>query len=146
MRWAEAVDEALCYGWIDGVMKPIDNESYALRFTPRKPNSIWSNVNIKKVQLLMNKGLMMPSGISAFEKRTSEKSGIYSFENDLMILDQAYERKFIENEKAWTFFNSMAPSYKKLAIHRIMSAKQEATRLKRLEAVIQSCNDGIKIR
>lgn len=136
MTWSGSVDEALCFGWIDGVRKSIDNESYSIRFTPRKTTSIWSAINIKKVEELTKAGLMKPEGIKAFELRTENKSRIYSHEKEPAVLTSEYENQFKQNKLAWTFFNGQAPSYKKVMLHWIMSAKQEKTRLSRLEKTI----------
>lgn len=142
MTWSESVDQALCYGWIDGVRKSMGDEGYTIRFTPRKPVSIWSLINIKKVEELTKKGLMDPSGIESFKKRSEKKSGVYSHENELKKLDDVYENKFRSNKKAWDFFQAQAPSYKKVLIHLIMTAKQEKTRLNRLEKYIKNCEAG----
>ncbi|ASK32153.1 bacteriocin-protection protein [Chryseobacterium sp. T16E-39] len=136
MTWSESVDQAICFGWIDGIRKSIDKDSYSNRFTPRKPTSIWSTINIKKVEDLTKAGLMKPAGLKAFELRKQEKSSIYSHENKLAQLDPAYEKQFKANKKAWDFFTNQAPSYKKVMLHWIMSAKQEKTRLSRLEKTI----------
>ncbi|PIF44624.1 uncharacterized protein YdeI (YjbR/CyaY-like superfamily) [Chryseobacterium sp. 52] len=136
MNWSESVDQALCFGWIDSVRRSIDSESYSNRFTPRKPNSIWSMINIKKVEDLTNAGLMAPEGQKAFEARKEEKTGIYSHEKENIILDPVYEKQFRMHENAWEFFEKQAPSYKRVTIHWVMSAKQEKTRLSRLEKVI----------
>lgn len=137
LSWSESVDQALCFGWIDGVRKSLDAESYTNRFTPRKPNSTWSLINIKKVEELTKAGLMTAEGQKAFEARKEDKTGIYSHENENIFLDPAYEKRFKAHEKAWTFFEEQAPSYKRTIIHWLMSAKQEKTRLSRLEKVIQ---------
>ncbi len=144
MTWPESVDQALCYGWIDGVRKSIDEESYSVRFTPRKPTSIWSNVNINKVKALTEKGLMMPKGIAAFSLRKESKSGIYSFENEPKTLDSKLESKFKSNKKAWDFFQKSAPSHQKQIIYWIASAKKEETRLSRLEKAIEKFEKGEK--
>ena len=136
ITWSESVDEALSYGWIDGVRNSFNEESYTIRFTPRKPKSIWSNVNIKKVEDLTKKGLMQPAGIAAFAKREEAKSGIYSFENEEKKLDAESEKKFRKNKKAFAFFQTLPPSYKKTAIHWVMTAKQEKTKQSRLETII----------
>lgn len=136
MTWPESVDQALCFGWIDGIRRSIDAESYCIRFTPRKPTSIWSTVNIKKVEVLTQKGLMQPAGIEAFSKRKQEKSEIYSFENAGKKLPDDIEKKFKSNKKAWEFFNRQPASYKKTVIHWITSAKREETQLARLDKVI----------
>jgi uncharacterized protein YdeI (YjbR/CyaY-like superfamily) len=137
MTWSESVDQALCFGWIDGVRKSIDEESYSIRFTPRKPTSIWSAVNIKKMEELTKAGLMTVAGQKAFELRKEEKSAIYSHEKGLATLDPEMEKQFKANPKAWDFFGKQAPSYRKVILHWIMSAKQEKTRLSRLEKTIK---------
>lgn len=145
MSWSESVDQALCFGWIDGVRKSIDNESYSIRFTPRKPTSIWSTINIKKVEELTKAGLMTSAGQKAFKLRKEEKSGIYSHEREPVSLGPDYEKRFKSNKTAWEFFNSQVPSYKKVMIHRIMSAKQEKTRLSRLEKTIEASERQLKL-
>lgn len=137
MTWSESVDQALCFGWIDGVRKSIDVESYSIRFTPRKPTSIWSAVNIRKVEELTKTGLMTEAGRKAFELRKEEKSAIYSHEKEPATLDPEFKKQFKANKKAWEFFSNQAPSYKKVMLHWIMSAKQEKTRLSRLEKTIR---------
>jgi len=114
--WSEAVDAAICFGWIDGVRHGVDGESYTVRFTPRKANSIWSAVNLKKVEELTKRGLMHPAGIAAYERRSAEKSKIYAYEQQNAALAEADEAKFRENAKAWEFFTAQAPSYRKTAI------------------------------
>lgn len=136
ISWSESVDEALCFGWIDGIRKSIDDKSYTIRFTPRKPTSIWSAVNIKKIEELTKKGLMQPVGLAAFQRRKEEKSGVYIHENEAKKLSLAFEKKFKANKTAWDFFTTQAPSYQKLIIGWIMGAKQEATQLSRLEKAI----------
>ncbi|RZK56808.1 MAG: bacteriocin-protection protein [Pedobacter sp.] len=136
MSWSESVDEALCFGWIDGIRKSIDDKSYTIRFTPRKQTSIWSAVNIKKMEELTGKGLMQPAGLAAFKHRKEEKSRIYIHENEAKKLSSAFAKKFKANKKAWDFFTTQAPSYQKLIIGWIMGAKQEATQLSRLEKAI----------
>ncbi len=136
MTWPQSVDEALCFGWIDGVRKSIDKDSYSIRFTPRKTTSIWSAINIKKVEDLTKSGLMKEAGLESFKHRKENKSRIYSFENEALELSPKFEKKFKANKKAWDFFIAQAPYYKKVVIHRIMTAKQEATQLRRLEVAI----------
>ncbi len=138
MTWSESVDQALCFGWIDGVRRSIDSESYCIRFTPRKPTSIWSNVNIKKMEELTKSGLMQPAGLAIFEKRKEDKASYYTYMKEELVLPEEYEKKFKENPKAWEFFMKQAPSYRKVIIYRIVSAKQESTRLSRLKAVIEA--------
>lgn len=142
ITWPQSVDQALCFGWIDGVRRNIDEESYSIRFTPRKPKSIWSAVNIKKVAELTEQGLMQPAGLAAYAKREEKRSAIYSFENEEMQLLPAYEQQFKANKAAWDFFQSQAPWYKKLWHHRIMSAKQEKTQLSRLQKLIGVSAEG----
>ena len=136
MTWSESVNQALCFGWIDGIRKSIDGESYQIRFTPRKSTSIWSAVNIKKIEELTKKELMFPAGIAAFEKRQEHKSKIYAFETEAMQLPEEFLKIFMSNSIAWEYFENLAPSYKKTSIHWIMSAKQEATQQKRLLQLI----------
>jgi|SRR5687767_3423390 len=136
MTWPQSVDQALCFGWIDGVRRTIDKDAYCIRFTPRKPTSIWSAINIAKVEKLTKKGLMQPAGIEAYKKRKQEKSKIYSFENKAIKLSEKYERQFKSDPDAWHFFTTQAPSYQKTITHWIMTARQEATQLKRLEQTI----------
>ena len=138
MTWSESVDQALCFGWIDGVRKRIDEISYSIRFTPRKPTSIWSAINIKKVEDLIRSCQMQPAGLAAFEKRTEIRSKIYSYESAPVKLSPSFEKQFRSNKKAWEFFNSQAPSYRNVIIHRIMTAKQQKTKLLRLQQVISS--------
>lgn len=142
MTWPESVDQALCFGWIDGVRRSIDEESYSIRFTPRKPTSIWSAVNIKKMEELTKSGLMTEAEQRAFELRKEHKSAIYSHENETATLSPVFEKQFKANKKAWEFFNSQAPSYKKVILHWIMSAKQENTRVLRLEKTIKESESG----
>src|SRR5471030_3242043 len=113
VTWPQSVDEALCFGWIDGVRKSIDAESYSIRFTPRKHTSIWSAVNIKKMEELIEKELMQPAGLAIFQKRTENKSMIYAYENEAKKLSTEYEKIFKANKKAWIFFTTQAPSYQK---------------------------------
>jgi len=137
ITWPQSVDEALCFGWIDGVRKNIDAESYYIRFTPRKPGSIWSAINIKKIEELTAQGLMKPAGIAAYSKRAESRSKIYSYEKAPVDLSKAYEKLFKANKKAWGFFNTQPAWYKRVSIHRVMSAKQQVTQLKRLEQLIK---------
>lgn len=136
MSWSESVDQALCFGWIDGVRRSVDKESYCIRFTPRKPNSIWSTINIKKVENLTNAGLMKPEGLKAFSLRKEEKSEIYAYEQELVEFTPDYTNQFQQDKMAWDFFINQAPSYRKVITHWIMGAKQEKTRQARLEKTI----------
>jgi len=124
ITYQEALDEALCFGWIDGIRRSIDDISYSIRFTPRKPKSYWSAVNIKRVGELTKLGLMHPSGLKVFNGRDREKSERYSNERKTVKLDAKYEKMFKANKKAWEFFQSKPPSYQKPATLCIMSSKQ----------------------
>jgi len=137
ITWPESVDEALCFGWIDGIRKSVDDLRYTSRFTPRRRGSIWSAVNIKRAQELRDKGLMHPAGMAAFNARKEKKSGIYSYEQRSANLDGPYEKKLRQNKAAWDFFYAQPPSYRKAIGWWIISAKQEATRLKRLQKLIE---------
>jgi uncharacterized protein YdeI (YjbR/CyaY-like superfamily) len=137
MTWSQSVDEALCFGWIDGVRKSIDKDSYQIRFTRRKPRSIWSSVNIKKMADLIQKGLMQPVGLASFENRTEDKSKIYAYEKEEIQFSPDFEEQFKANKIAWNYFQSLAPTYRKPSTNWVMSAKQEATRLKRLNELIE---------
>jgi len=130
------VDQALCFGWIDGVRKRIDDESYTIRFTPRRTGSIWSAINIKKVAELKKRGLMRRAGLAAFEKRTDAKSAIYSYEKVPEKLDPEYEKLFRKQKPAWEFFNEQPPGYRKRMNHYVMAAKNENTRMSRLKKLI----------
>jgi uncharacterized protein YdeI (YjbR/CyaY-like superfamily) len=142
MTWPQSVDEALCFGWIDGVRKSIDKDSYQIRFTPRKPTSIWSAINIKKIEELTKHGLMHSSGIASFQNRKENKSKIYSYEKEGAEFTPAFEKQFKANKKAWKYFQTLAPSYKKISTHWVMSAKQETTQIKRLNALIKDSEAG----
>jgi uncharacterized protein YdeI (YjbR/CyaY-like superfamily) len=139
MTWSQSVDEALCFGWIDSVRKSIDNDSYQIRFTQRKPTSIWSAINIQKIAELTKQGLMQPAGIAIFEKRKEIKSKIYTYENAEVKFPSEFEKQFKANKKAWNYFQSLASSYRKPSINWVMSAKQEATQVKRLAELIADC-------
>lgn len=136
MTWSQSVDEALCFGWIDGIRRSIDEKRYCIRFTPRKSSSIWSKVNIRKVEELKEKGLMRLPGLEIFNNRKDSKSEIYSFENVPAKLSDNFESIFKANKPAWEFFNKQAPSYQKTTMHWIMSAKQEETKVRRLKKTI----------
>lgn len=144
ITWPESVDEALCFGWIDGVRKSIDEESYSIRFTPRKSKSNWSAINIKKIELLTSKGLMHAAGLAAFEHREEARSKIYCYEKEPVRLSPIFEKKFKANKIAWTFFKDQGTYYQNRATNWIMSAKQNATQLKRLHILIELCEAGKK--
>jgi len=138
ITWPESVDEALCFGWIDGLRKTINDESYKIRFTPRKTNSHWSNVNIRRMKKLSQQKLVTPAGAEAFSKRKEERSGKASYEQKNIQLEPAYEKRIKSNKKALVYFNSLAPSIKNSCIRWVMSARKEETRLRRLEILITS--------
>ncbi len=143
VTWPEAVDQALCFGWIDGVRKGIDDLSYTIRFTPRRPHSNWSSVNVKRVGELIKLGLMQPVGLKTFQERDQNKSEVYSYEQRKNSqLDPAYENQLRANKKAWEFFQSRPPSYQQPATWWVMSASQEETRLKRLAILIECSEQG----
>jgi uncharacterized protein YdeI (YjbR/CyaY-like superfamily) len=137
ITWPESVDAALCFGWIDGVRKSIDETSYTIRFTPRRPTSTWSAVNIKRVRQLQKMGLMHPAGLKAFAARSEKKSGIYSYEQRKSAkFTREQEKQFRANKSAWDFFLSQAPWYKRVTTYWVISAKKEETKLKRLSELI----------
>jgi uncharacterized protein YdeI (YjbR/CyaY-like superfamily) len=137
ITWPESVDEALCFGWIDGIRKKVDDESYKIRFTPRRPKSIWSAVNIGRVAVLTHEGRMQPAGIAAFARREEATSAIYSFENrESARLPAADEREFRRDPAAWEFFQRQPPGYRRLAAWWVISAKRPETRRNRLERLI----------
>ncbi len=139
ITWPESVDEALCYGWIDGIRKSIDDVSYMIRFSPRKPRSIWSAINIRRAEYLLSEGRMKPAGLKAFEARQENRSGIYSYEQRPEQLDEPYASTLRKNKAAHAYFESRPPSYRRAVIWWIISAKREETRQKRLEQLIELC-------
>ena len=145
MTWSESVDQALCFGWIDGVRKRIDDDSYSIRFTPRRSKSVWSAINIKKIEELSANGSMHASGLEAFKKRDEKRSAIYSYENRPNKFDPEFEQEFRKSEEAWAFFEKQPPGYKKLCTHHVMNAKQEKTRISRLEKLILASKAGRRL-
>jgi uncharacterized protein YdeI (YjbR/CyaY-like superfamily) len=145
ITYAEALDEALCFGWIDGLKKKLDDVSYTHRFTPRKPRSIWSNINIEHVKRLTAAGRMMPAGVRAYEARKSERTGLYSFEQKDHAFDPALEKKFRANKRAWTFWETQPPGYRRVSTHWVMSAKQAETRERRLAQLIADSASGVRL-
>jgi len=138
ITWPESVDQALCFGWIDGVRRGVDDESYTIRFTPRKARSNWSAVNIRRVQELTEAGLMQPAGLRAFEARTDDRSAVYSYEQrHEATLDADQEKQFRANKQAWKFFQAQPPGYRQLAIFWVVSAKRPETRARRLSTLIE---------
>jgi uncharacterized protein YdeI (YjbR/CyaY-like superfamily) len=147
ITWPESVDAALCYGWIDGVRNSIDEISYRIRFTPRKPTSTWSSINVKRVSELTKLGLMHPAGVKAFKARKGDKTGIYAYEQRKSAkLSRDHEKQFRANQKAWKFFQSQPAWYRRTAIYRVISAKQEETRLRRLAQLIADSERGVAIK
>ncbi len=145
MTWPESVDQALCFGWIDGVRKSLDDLSYSIRFTPRRPGSIWSNVNIKRAQVMIEQGQMQPAGLKAFEARRESESGLYSYEQRSVDLEEPYQQLLKENNAAWNYFQTQPASYRKAVYWWIMSAKKEETRLKRLEELTALSAQGQRV-
>jgi uncharacterized protein YdeI (YjbR/CyaY-like superfamily) len=136
MTWSESVDQALCFGWIDTRTNSIDEDRYMQRFTPRKPGSNWSKINVEKVAKLTEAGLMRPAGLAAFERRQKGKTGVYSFENETELAPE-YEARLRANKAAADYFESRPQWYRRTAIHLVMSAKREETRERRLEQLIE---------
>jgi len=136
ITWSESVDEALRYGWIDGIRQSIDHLSYRIRFTPRKTGSIFSSVNIKRAQALIEQGQMQPVGLKAYEARKKNKTGIYSYEQRSVNLEEPYNALLKKNETAWGFFRQQSASYRRKISWWIISAKKEETRLNRLKKLI----------
>jgi len=144
ITYTEALDEALCFGWIDGVRRSLNDSSYTIRFTPRKPKSIWSLVNTRKVEELIKRGRMHQAGLDAYQLRDPKRTGVYSFENRPRELSDEYQKKFRRNKKAWEFFQRQPPGYKRLVTYWVMEAKQEETRLRRLNTLIASSENNMR--
>jgi uncharacterized protein YdeI (YjbR/CyaY-like superfamily) len=142
MGYSDALDEALCFGWIDGVRRSLDADSFSVRFTPRKKASIWSDVNIKRVAALEEAGRMRKPGREAFARREERKSRVYSFESAERLLDTAREKRFRANARAWKDFQSRPPWYRRTSIFWVMSAKREVTRDRRLEMLLDRSTRG----
>lgn len=147
ITWPESVDEALCFGWIDGIRKSVDDEAYTIRFTPRRSRSTWSLRNIKRYEALEAEGRIERAGVEAFGKRTDENSGMYSFEQETQAtLSEDYIARLQADAAAWADWQSRPPGYRKQVTHWIMSAKREATRERRLELLIEDSAAGRKIK
>ena len=143
ITWQQAVDEALCFGWIDGIRRKHSAIAYSNRFTPRRPRSNWSAINIARVEALTREKRMQPAGLAAFARRTEVKSRVYSYEqHDEPVFDPPFAKKFKANKKAWEFFCGLPPYYRKLETRWVHGAKQEATRLRRLDKLIAACESG----
>lgn len=145
ITYQEALDEALAFGWIDGVRKSVDDAIYTIRFTPRKPKSIWSMVNIKRVGELTKLGRMRPPGVKAFEGRDLKRAKLYSYERKTSTLDGELEKRLKASEKAWEFFQAQPPGYQRVISWWIISAKQEETRFRRLERLIKDSKNGRRV-
>jgi uncharacterized protein YdeI (YjbR/CyaY-like superfamily) len=143
MTWSESVDQALCFGWIDAIRRRVDDDSYTIRFTRRRPTSIWSAVNVAKVATLEEQGLMTDAGRAAFALRREDRTGTYSFENDLADLD---EGPLKASPEAWAFWQKQPRSYKKVVAHWVTSAKRPETRAKRMAELVADCAAGLKIK
>jgi len=147
MTWPDSVDEALCFGWIDGVRKRIDENTYFIRFTPRRPTSIWSAINIARFEKLQAEGRMTPAGAKAFAYRKAEKSAVYAHEQAATAELSAHEmRTFRRCKAAWTFFEATPPGYRKVMLHWVTTAKKAQTRASRLATLLQACKAGKRLR
>ena len=143
--YKEALDEALCWGWIDGVVRRLDADSYQQRFTPRTPRSTWSNVNVRHVERLTREGRMEPPGLAAFHARTPERTGIYSFEQQAVTLAPAFLRRLKADKAAWAWYAAQGASYRRTAAHWVMSAKREATRERRFAQLLSCSREGLRV-
>jgi len=146
MNWPDSVDEALCFGWIDGVRKRIDDQSYLIRFTPRKAGSIWSTVNVAKAERLIAQGLMQPAGLAAYQCRTAARTSIYSYEQveEARLTDEE-QRRFRRDNTAWSYFQAAPAAYRRTMLHWIAAAKRPETRARRLERLIVACAEGTRL-
>jgi uncharacterized protein YdeI (YjbR/CyaY-like superfamily) len=145
ISYPESLDEALCFGWIDGIRKSIDGERYMNRFTPRRPGSNWSLVNVRKVKALIAAGRMQPAGLAAYEARDANKTGVYSSENRPLSLTPELEAMFRKQAAAWRFWEAQPPGYRRMMVWFVMSAKRDDTRERRLERLIAECAAGRRI-
>jgi uncharacterized protein YdeI (YjbR/CyaY-like superfamily) len=145
LTWPESVDQALCFGWIDGLRRRVDGDRYTIRFTPRKPESNWSRINVAKVEALRKAGLMTPAGETAFAARAEHRTGVYSFEQRPQELSPAFQQRFKANQPAWDYYRSQAPYYRRTTAFWVMSAKQEETRLKRLAELMADSSAGRRV-
>ena len=145
MTWSESVDEAVCFGWIDGIRHKVDEDRYTIRFTPRRSGSVWSKVNLDKVKVLRKAGRMMPAGLAVYEGWNRAMSPAEAAERAGVVLDAEFERRFKRSRTAWTWFQALAPGYRKQSIHWVMSATRAETRERRLATLIESSAEGRKI-
>jgi uncharacterized protein YdeI (YjbR/CyaY-like superfamily) len=147
MTWPESVDAALCFGWIDGIRRRIDDEAYSIRFTPRKPSSIWSAVNIRRMGELIDAGLVAPAGLRAFESRREDRSRVYSHERaEPARLEPEQQARLEADAEAWAWFAAQPPSYRRTAIHWVVSAKRPETRERRLATLVEDSRNGVKVK
>jgi uncharacterized protein YdeI (YjbR/CyaY-like superfamily) len=147
ITWQESVDEALCFGWIDGVRRSLGDEAYTIRFTPRKARSTWSAVNVRRARELIEEGRMTPAGLAAFEARGDDRTAIYSYEQRRQAtLDASQEHRFRAEPEAWEWFQARPPSYRRAAIHWVTSAKRPDTRERRLETLIADSAAGRNVK
>ena len=145
VTWPESVDQALCFGWIDGVRRSLGEDAYTIRFTPRRAKSIWSQVNLRRMKQLIADGLVEDAGLRAYEKRDESKTKLYSFEKPLMEFDAASLKRFKASKKAWSFWEKQPPGYRKTITHWVLAAKQQATRDRRLTQLIETCSLGERV-
>lgn len=146
ITWLESVDEALCFGWIDGIRKAVDEISYTIRFTPRRKTSVWSAINIRNVQRLTETGRMQPAGLKAFEARRAQRCEIYSYEQRPKELPGPLKARLRKNRKAWNYFEMQPPGYRRRMIWWIVSARTEVTQLKRLAQLAEISARGKRVR
>jgi len=142
LTWSESVDQALCYGWIDGVRYSLGDESYAIRFTPRRAGSAWSAVNLRKMAALIAGGLMRPAGMAVYAARDPAKTNLYSFERDEPTLTAEEEQELRANEKAWAYLQAQPPSFRRGVLHWLAAAKQQTTRQRRFAQLVQFSEMG----
>jgi uncharacterized protein YdeI (YjbR/CyaY-like superfamily) len=145
LTYAEALDEALCFGWIDGIRRRLDVDSFSIRFTPRTARSVWSRVNVAHAERLIREKRMTRAGLAAFEARTAGRTGVYAFEQPVTELPAAYRVQFRKQRSAWKYFQQEAPWYRRTSTHWVTSAKREETRLRRLGILIACSGDGVRI-
>jgi uncharacterized protein YdeI (YjbR/CyaY-like superfamily) len=145
LTWQESVDEALCFGWIDGIRKRIDEDRYTIRFTPRKTTSNWSAINIARVKELTKQGRMKPAGLAVYAKRDAKRSAIYAYENRPKALAPEYEKELRRNARAAAFFDALPPAFRKLMAYWVMSARKEETRRSRLAKLIAASAAGKRL-
>ncbi|MGZ4267817.1 MAG: YdeI/OmpD-associated family protein [Solirubrobacteraceae bacterium] len=146
VTWPELVDELLCVGWIDGVRRGIDDRSYSIRITPRKARSTWSAVNVRRFAELEAEGRVLPAGRAAFARRDEARTAIYAYEREEATFDEDHETRFRAHAEAWAFFSAVAPSYRRVATHWVVSAKRPETRERRLVQLIADSAAGRRLR